>query len=187
MTAGYEVVVELPKDINAEVSGKTIKMSLGGKTNSRTFEVPILQFEKIDSGIAIRAEGMTKREKAIMNAIASHIKNLARGLKKEFVYKLEVVFSHFPINVKVQQGFVEVNNLIGSKCPKKSKIIGKVAVEVKGKDITVKGTNKEEVAQTAANMENATRIVGKDRRVFQDGIYIVHKDKEQLELENVKA
>ena len=34
---------------------------------------------------------------------------------------------------------------------------------------------KEKVGQTSANIERACRIRGRDRRVFQDGIYIVEK------------
>jgi large subunit ribosomal protein L6 len=41
--------------------------------------------------------------------------------------------------------------------------------------VTLWGVNKEEVAQSAANIEQATRIRRYDPRVFQDGIYIVRK------------
>ena len=48
-------------------------------------------------------------------------------------------------------------------------------VEVKGKDIIVSGINLEDVSQTAANIEQATRLTGRDRRIFYDGIYVYEK------------
>ena len=51
-----------------------------------------------------------------------------------------------------------------------------VEVEVKNKvDVIVTGADIEKVGQTAANIERACRIRKRDRRVFQDGIYIVAK------------
>jgi large subunit ribosomal protein L6 len=37
------------------------------------------------------------------------------------------------------------------------------------------GSDLEQVSQTAANIERATKIRGFDPRVFQDGIYITEK------------
>ena len=51
-----------------------------------------------------------------------------------------------------------------------------VKFDVKGQDVTVSGIDKENVAQTAANIEQITKIKNLDPRVFQDGIYIVEKD-----------
>jgi len=46
---------------------------------------------------------------------------------------------------------------------------------VKGDDIIVEGINIENVGQTAANIQLATKIKDKDPRVFQDGIYVYEK------------
>ena len=52
----------------------------------------------------------------------------------------------------------------------------KVEVRVENKtDVVVKGADREKVGQTAANIESACKIKKRDRRVFQDGIYIVSK------------
>ena len=46
---------------------------------------------------------------------------------------------------------------------------------IKGDIIIVEGIDKELAGQTAARIEQSTRITNKDRRVFQDGCYITDK------------
>jgi large subunit ribosomal protein L6 len=45
-------------------------------------------------------------------------------------------------------------------------------VAVKGDDVIVQGLSIEDVSQTAANVEQTTKIKVKDPRVFLDGIYV---------------
>ena len=47
-------------------------------------------------------------------------------------------------------------------------------------DVTVEGINLEDVSQTAANIEQATKVKNKDPRVFLDGLY-VYERKEGIE------
>jgi len=92
------------------------------------------------------------------------------------VYKMKIVYSHFPMNVKVQGDKFVIDNFLGEKFPRKAAILKNVTVEVKGQDITLKGIDKDTVSQTAANIEQITRVINRDLRVFQDGIYITEKD-----------
>jgi large subunit ribosomal protein L6 len=48
-------------------------------------------------------------------------------------------------------------------------------VDIKGDTITVSGIDLEQVSQSAANIELATKIQNYDPRVFQDGIYLIEK------------
>jgi large subunit ribosomal protein L6 len=43
--------------------------------------------------------------------------------------------------------------------------------------VIVKGVSLEDVGQTAANIELATKIKRKDQRVFLDGLYIYRKER----------
>ena len=83
------------------------------------------------------------------------------------------VYNHFPINVAVKGNNVEINNFLGEKLPRIARILPGVKVEIKGKDVFVRGSDKEAVGQTAANIEAQSRVSNKDRRVFQDGIFLV--------------
>jgi len=54
-------------------------------------------------------------------------------------------------------------------------IRGDTQVQVDGEELTVSGPSIEDVGQTAASIEQMTRVKDKDTRVFQDGVYITEK------------
>jgi large subunit ribosomal protein L6 len=98
------------------------------------------------------------------------------GVAKGFSYKLKIVFSHFPISVKVQGKAVVIENFTGERRARRVKMIGDVKVKVQSEDIVVEGINLEDVSQTAANIEQATKVKKKDPRVFLDGIYVYERN-----------
>jgi large subunit ribosomal protein L6 len=70
-----------------------------------------------------------------------------------------------------------VNNYFGERVPRTAEILQNVDVKVTNKvEITVSGIDKESVGQTAANIERCTTVKKRDRRVFQDGIYLLSKE-----------
>jgi large subunit ribosomal protein L6 len=118
---------------------------------------------------------INKKEAALVGTVRSHIQNMIKGVTTGFTYKLKIVFSHFPITVKVQGKTLTIQNFTGERSPRKAKIMGDTKVTIKGDDIIVQGINLEDVSQTAANIQNATKIRKKDPRVFLDGIYVFEK------------
>ncbi|RLI07546.1 50S ribosomal protein L6, partial [Candidatus Bathyarchaeota archaeon] len=102
-------------------------------------------------------------------------RNMITGVMRGFTYKMKIVFTHFPIQVSVEGDKVVIRNFLGEKAPRVAKIMPGVVVEVQKEDVLVKGIDIEAVGQTAANIEQATKIKGKDNRVFLDGIYIYEK------------
>jgi large subunit ribosomal protein L6 len=86
------------------------------------------------------------------------------------------VFSHFPISVKVQGKTVVIENFTGERRARRVKTIGDVKVKVQSEDVVVEGINLEDVSQTAANIEQATKVKKKDPRVFLDGIYVYERN-----------
>jgi len=137
--------------------------------------------------IAIRAEpdkvyvGTTldkKTQKSIVGTYASHIANMVTGVTEGFQYKLKLVYSHFPIQVKAEGKVISIENFLGERKPRSARVMGDSLVAIQGDELIVTGIDKEHVGQTAANIEQATRIKGRDPRVFQDGIYLVEKGAE---------
>jgi large subunit ribosomal protein L6 len=100
---------------------------------------------------------------------------MIQGVTEGFEYKMKTVYSHFPIKTTLQEKQIIIDNFLGEKYPRKANILGETTVEIKGDEIILTGADIEQVSQTAANIERATRIKKRDRRVFQDGIYITQK------------
>ena len=175
-----QALIELEQGINAKKEKETLVVTGPLGENKKKFLYPGVSFQVADGKISISSKKDSKNLKKIVNTWVSHMKNLIQGTKQMFVYKLVVRFSHFPISVKVEEKKVVISNFIGERRARKSKIIGDSKVEVQGEQITVSGINKEDVAQTAAGIENSTKISSRDRRIFQDGIYLVQKDKKVI-------
>ncbi len=169
--------LEVPAGMQVELTGNNLKVSASGKNNARHFRSTGIALRKTGLKIEVWAKTSRRSTLAEGRSVSSHIKNMIAGIAKPYEYRLEIVYSHFPLNVTVKDRVVEIYNLGGAKHPRKAKIVGDTKVTVKGKDILVSGQSKEATGQTAANMEQATKIKGKDMRVFQDGIYITAKPK----------
>jgi len=100
---------------------------------------------------------------------------MVAGVKEGFTYEMKIVYSHFPLKATVKGSEFIIENFLGEKFPRKTRILGETKVEVKGDQVLLTGADVEAVGQTAANIEQATRIRGFDPRIFQDGIYITKK------------
>jgi large subunit ribosomal protein L6 len=79
------------------------------------------------------------------------------------------------MNVSVSNGTLLIKNFLGEKVPRKVVLKDNSTVKVDGAFIVIESPDKERGGQIAADIEQATRRPGFDRRIFQDGIYIVEK------------
>lgn len=168
--------IEIPADISIELTGNTLTFTKGDKKVTNKFIAEGIKIEKKDNKIVAASNDSKKKSVAKVNSIIAHINNMIVGVQKGYIYRLKVIYSHFPMNIQKKDKTVEINNFIGSKKVRIAKIVGEAAVEIKGKDITVSGCNKYEVGQTAANLEAASRVKNFDLRVFHDGIYLHKKE-----------
>lgn len=168
--------IMIPEDVEVSLDGGSVVVKGPKGTIRKTLQYPWVVLEIIDRGVAVKTENPKKRQWAILGTYESHIKNMIKGTTDGFEYKMKVIYSHFPMTVKVEQNGISVENYLGEKVPRKTRIVGNCNVDIKGTEITVSGNNKEEVGQTAANIEQLTKVKNKDCRVFQDGIYLIEKD-----------
>jgi large subunit ribosomal protein L6 len=167
--------VEIPEGVEGMLDGRiiTIKGEKGELT--RDFSHAPIQIQLEGKTVTVQASWPRKKEAALVGTVRSHIQNMIKGVTAGFTYKLKIVFSHFPITVKIQGKTLTIQNFTGERNPRKAKIMGDTKVTVKGDDIIVQGISLEDVSQTAANIQNATKIRNKDPRVFLDGIYVSEK------------
>ncbi len=172
--------IEIPNGVSAEIEGTNVKIKGPEGENFRKFKIGFLKLAKEGYKLIIGSKKATKKEKKLMNTIAAHIKNMISGVQNKFEYELKAVFSHFPITIDVKGNEVLIKNFLGEKIPRKTIIPKGVEIEVNGNLIKVKSTDKELAGQAAANLETATRIRARDKRVFQDGIFMIKKSGREI-------
>jgi len=171
-----EKKVEFKEPVKASLQGQTVTLTAGDRTETKAFRCKDVDFSMDGNTLVLTGHNEKKKTRSVINTVRKHLENIVVGFSQGYEYKMKVVFSHFPMNLQVSGKQVVINNFTGEKKPRKSNIVGEnTKVEIKGKDIKITGPNKEHVGQTTANLEKATKLRGKDHRVFQDGIYPVSK------------
>ncbi len=167
--------IEIPSGVEADVQGNIVIIKGKEGENARRFDVENISIKKEGNEIVVGHKTATKREKKMINTIAAHVRNMIKGVQKKFEYKLKTVFSHFPITVEVKGTDVLVKNFLGEKTPRKTNVPNGVDVIVDKDIITISSTDRELAGKAAANFEAITRIRNRDRRIFQDGIFMTNK------------
>ena len=175
MKKDLERVIEIPEGVEVSINRDEVTVKGNDKELKREFSLPGISMKIEDKKLKIFAKKATKRESKKMGTAWAHVKNMIAGVQEEFVYKLEIANVHFPMSVKVEGDIVVVKSFLGETTERIAKIVPNVVVEIKGNEIEVKSAEIEAAGQTAANLEKATRLTGRDRRIFQDGIFITEK------------
>lgn len=168
-------VIAIPQGVTCALHGQLLSCSKGNVSVSRTFSIPGATMEVREGSIVITASHANRRTLAYLKTARAHLVNLFEGLSAPYVYELEICNVHFPMTVKVEGNKFVVTNFLGEKEKRIATIVPATAVEVKGSKVIVSSPNLEAAGQTAANIEKATRILKRDRRVFQDGIFLTSK------------
>ncbi|MBW3010968.1 50S ribosomal protein L6 [Candidatus Woesearchaeota archaeon] len=177
---GLRVEVEIPEGIKLEVAGFDVTATAGGKSLTRRFLTPNLKISVEGNKALITAERATRREGKVGGTLEAHLKTMFKGVTKGHVYKLKICSGHFPMNVSCTPKEFVIKNFLGEAVPRRLVLPEDVKVTVQGTEITVESINKESAGQTAGNIEQLTKISGRDSRIFQDGIYIVEKDGKKI-------
>ncbi|MBM5805363.1 MAG: 50S ribosomal protein L6 [Candidatus Verstraetearchaeota archaeon] len=175
MSAYASESIKIPEGIEVSVEGMLVTVSGPKGKISRDFAHSRLKLSKRGGEILLESPSKGKRLNATVGTIASHIRNMFKGVTEGHVYNMRVIYAHFPITVKVAGKDVLIENFMGERSKRVAKIVGNVKVTVQGDELILEGIDKEEVGQTAANIHMATHVKKMDPRVFQDGVYLAER------------
>lgn len=170
---GIREKVEIPEELEVSVNDGVVIVSGPNGELSKEFDMHGIKIEEEKGDLVVSSDSSRKERRASVGTVVSHVHNLCKGVTEGFTSKLKVFYSHFPISISTKDRVLEIENFIGEEEPRRAEIVGDTEVEVDGEEIFVSGSDKEEVGQTAANIEQTATVENRDPRVFQDGIYIV--------------
>lgn len=173
--------IDVPSGVTVRANGGTVTITGQAGEITRNFTYPGIGITFANGHITIKSTAATAREKKMVNTFEAHLKNMVRGAQEGHLYKLKICSGHFPMTVTVTGKDFVVKNFLGEKYPRTLPIGPQVKVRVEGQEVLVEGPALELVSQCAANIEKLTLVRNRDRRIFQDGIYITVKDGQPIE------
>ena len=176
---GIAIELKIPDKVSARVeNGIVFVKGPKGEVKKNLLDKKV-SIESKDGSIMLKTPEMGKINKKCIKSYAAHIRSMIKGSIDGYKYTLKICSGHFPMSVTVSNNQFTVKNFLGEKVPRLLKIKQGVKVEVQGDNVKVTGQDKELVSQTAADIEQLTRITNRDRRIFQDGLYITQKAGEE--------
>ena len=168
--------IEIPEGINAFVDKDEIILKKGESQLQKKIDSK-LKIKIENNKITLECEKNKKNQRKIFRSAIAHVKNMIKGLNEKFRYRLQISSVHFPVSVIINKEKNEllIKNFLGEKKDRKVKIFPGIEIRIDKDIIEVESSDIEKAGQFAANIEKKTKIRKKDRRVFQDGVYIISK------------
>ena len=167
--------LEIPDDVSAEMDHLELTVEGPQGSVTRRLWYPDVSVDIDGDELVIESDEDDAKTRATVGTFESHVENMFHGVTEGWEYEMEIFYSHFPMQVRAEGDEVVIENFLGEKAPRKTPIHGDTDVDVDGEEITLSGPSIEDVGQTAADIEQLTRVTDKDVRVFQDGVYITQK------------
>ncbi len=168
-------IVEIPDGVKVEL--RDGELTVTGPRGELKRAVARVNIHVSEGKVLISSDTSRRREKSMVGTWNAHLKNMIIGVTQGWEAKLKVVYSHFPVKFNTDADKIVIQNFMGERESRTAKIYGGAKVDVKKDEVVITGTDKEEVGQTAANIEITTKVKGYDRRVFQDGCHLTQKCK----------
>jgi large subunit ribosomal protein L6 len=172
-----EKAVQVPGGIDVRIEGKVLAVKGPKGELRRSFSHPSAKMEMKEGSVVFSTDSKRKKDRAIVGTWAAHFRNMCAGVSGGWEARLKIIYSHFPMKVSVEGSKVVIGNFLGERSNRKADIVGQTKVQVEKDEIIITGIDKEQVGNTAANIERAAKVQGFDRRVFQDGCHLIQKAK----------
>lgn len=170
--------VEIPKGVTFTLNGKvaSAKGKMGSVTKDFT-HAKSLAITQDGSKIVLEADYPKKDTIALAGTLRNIINNMCLGVTEGYTYKMKIVFSHFPITVEMakDQKTIIIKNYAGERSPRLIPAKPDVKIQATKDDVILTSVDKESIGNMAGKIQRVCITKHKDRRVFQDGIYIYEK------------
>lgn len=169
--------VPLPAGVTVSLHGRTVRAKGPLGTSERAFPSDVLGLASAGGTVTLtlRLPPARKQSRSLLGTWAAHVANLAGGVSRGVEARLKVVAAHFPMKVQVRGEELLIENFLGEKHPRSTRLLPGTKASVEGEIVVLSGWDVEQVGQSAANIERTTRIRDYDPRVFQDGIYLIER------------
>ena len=167
--------IDIPDNVTVEKDHLDVTVDGPEGSVTRRLWYPDVSVDVDGDSVVIESDNEDAKTNATVGTFESHITNAFHGVTEGWEYEMEVFYSHFPMQVRVEGDEVVIENFLGEKAARRTTIHGDTEVSVDDEVVVLSGPDKEDVGQTAADIEQLTRVSGKDTRVFQDGVYITNK------------
>jgi len=172
----------VPEGVKVSIKTRTVTVTGPRGSLTRSFAHQALDLILEKDGKLIRAELWFGNRKylACIRTVLTHIRNMMTGVTKGYLYKMKLVYNHFPISITMEKAGkeVQIRNFLGEKEVRIVDMIDEVVCkrsEGEKDEIQVSGNNVDAVSQSAANIQQSIRVTDKDIRKYLDGCYVAWK------------
>lgn len=170
-------VIDIPAGVTVELNGRKVKVTGPRGVLERHFSyIPMELTRAGKNQIKVTVWFGDHKHLACIRTVCSHINNMIKGVTKGFQFKMRSAYAHFPINLTIvdNKKGIEIRNFVGEKIVRRIPMLEGVTIDVTDQkdEIVLRGCSLQNVAQSAATIENMTKVKGKDIRKFLDGIYV---------------
>ena len=173
--------ITVPKEVSVKIKARAVEVTGPRGTLNKEFKhIPCEIIRHNASTIRVQVWHGQRKHLACVRTLCSHIENMIIGVTKGFLYKMRLVYAHFPINASVVDNgtSVEIRNFLGEKITRVVKLLPGVQIEL-SKDVkdelVLTGNDVENVSQSAASIRQSVLVRNKDIRKFLDGIFVSQK------------
>jgi len=175
--------ISIPKDVKVTSSKRVVRVKGPRGVLKRSFAHLAIDLKISADGRTLNAELWfgNRLKTACIRTVLTHIQNMIVGVTKGYLFKMRMVYAHFPINLTTEKAGAEVQirNYLGEKIVRVIPMIGDTKCsrsEDGTKDeIIVQGSSLDAVSQSAANIQQSSKVKDKDIRKYLDGVYVSYR------------
>ncbi|TXT07155.1 hypothetical protein VHUM_03325 [Vanrija humicola] len=166
----------IPADVTVKVKARTITVTGPRGTLTKNVGHVAMDIQIVGPKVTFTVWHGGRKHVACLRTIKSLVENMITGVTKGFLYKMKLVYAHFPINaIPAADGqSIQIRNFLGEKIVRDCAMLEGVKVSLSDvkDELIIQGNDIENVSQSAASITDKTRVKEKDIRKFLDGVYI---------------